>query len=433
MKVCIIGNGGREHALAWKLHHSPSVTDVYVVPGNAGMASVATMVEIDWKHRETLMTWLVEYQIDLVVIGPELPLVEGLSDAIRAVGIPVFGPSKQASRLEGSKSFAKELMYRYEIPTAKYEVCKDVETGNSIIHQWGVPIVLKRDGLWGGKGVTICETFTEAEQVLEEILSSSEESVVIEEYMQGQELSLLSFVDGTHVLPMIGARDHKRLLDHDEGPNTGGMGAYAPVLELNDSLEQEVVDTMVKPIVKAMAEEGYPYIGCLYTGLMLTEEGPKVVEFNARFGDPETQVILPLLQSDLGDIMYATATGQLEGMTLEWSKQYAECVILASKGYPQQPLTGRSVIGDIHTMDTVSMVFHSGTAYERGHYVTQGGRVLGVVGVGDTLEQSLGHAYERVAMIDFEGQQYRKDIGKSSVGFCIHAQYRKNSIDKEYN
>ncbi|WP_127135472.1 phosphoribosylamine--glycine ligase [Veillonella sp. 3913] len=433
MKVCIIGNGGREHALAWKLHHSPSVTDVYVVPGNAGMASVATMVEIDWKHRETLMTWLVEYQIDLVVIGPELPLVEGLSDAIRAVGIPVFGPSKQASRLEGSKSFAKELMYRYEIPTAKYEVCKDVETGNSIIHQWGVPIVLKRDGLWGGKGVTICETFTEAEQVLEEILSSSEESVVIEEYMQGQELSLLSFVDGTHVLPMIGARDHKRLLDHDEGPNTGGMGAYAPVLELNDSLEQEIVDTMVKPIVKAMAEEGYPYIGCLYTGLMLTEEGPKVVEFNARFGDPETQVILPLLQSDLGDIMYATATGQLEGMTLEWSKQYAACVILASKGYPQQPLTGRSVIGDIHTMDTVSMVFHSGTAYERGHYVTQGGRVLGVVGVGDTLEQSLGHAYERVAMIDFEGQQYRKDIGKSSVGFCIHAQYRKNSIDKEYN
>ena len=433
MKVCIIGNGGREHALAWKLHHSPSVTDVYVVPGNAGMASVATMVEIDWKHRETLMTWLVEYQIDLVVIGPELPLVEGLSDAIRAVGIPVFGPSKQASRLEGSKSFAKELMYRYEIPTAKYEVCKDVETGNSIIHQWGVPIVLKRDGLWGGKGVTICETFTEAEQVLEEILSSSEESVVIEEYMQGQELSLLSFVDGTHVLPMIGARDHKRLLDHDEGPNTGGMGAYAPVLELNDSLEQEIVDTMVKPIVKAMAEEGYPYIGCLYTGLMLTEEGPKVVEFNARFGDPETQVILPLLQSDLGDIMYATATGQLEGMTLEWSKQYAACVILASKGYPQQPLTGRSVIGDIHTMDTVSMVFHSGTAYENDHYVTQGGRVLGVVGVGDTLEQSLGHAYERVAMIDFEGQQYRKDIGKSSVGFCIHAQYRKNSIDKEYN
>ena len=433
MKVCIIGNGGREHALAWKLHHSPSVTDVYVVPGNAGMASVATMVEIDWKHRETLMTWLVEYQIDLVVIGPELPLVEGLSDAIRAVGIPVFGPSKQASRLEGSKSFAKELMYRYEIPAAKYEVCKDVETGNSIIHQWGVPIVLKRDGLWGGKGVTICETFTEAEQVLEEILSSSEESVVIEEYMQGQELSLLSFVDGTHVLPMIGARDHKRLLDHDEGPNTGGMGAYAPVLELNDSLEQEIVDTMVKPIVKAMAEEGYPYIGCLYTGLMLTEEGPKVVEFNARFGDPETQVILPLLQSDLGDIMYATATGQLEGMTLEWSKQYAACVILASKGYPQQPLTGRSVIGDIHTMDTVSMVFHSGTAYERGHYVTQGGRVLGVVGLGNTLEQSLEHAYERVSMIDFKGQQYRKDIGKSSVGFCIHAQYRKNSIDKEYN
>ena len=433
MKVCIIGNGGREHALAWKLHHSPSVTEVYVVPGNAGMTSIATVVNLDWKHRDALLAWLSEYSIDLVVIGPELPLVEGLSDAIRAVGIPVFGPSQQASRLEGSKSFAKDLMHRYKIPTAKYEVCKDVETGKCIIHQWGVPIVLKRDGLWGGKGVTICETFTDAERVLEEMLSSSEDSVVIEEYMQGQELSLLSFVDGTHVLPMIGARDHKRLLDHDEGPNTGGMGAYAPVPELDDTLKQVIVDTIVNPIVKAMAEEGHPYVGCLYTGLMLTEEGPKVVEFNARFGDPEAQVILLLLESDLGQIMYATATGQLEGMTLEWSKQYASCVILASEGYPDQPLLGRCITGEIHTMDTRSMVFHSGTTYEAERYVTQGGRVLGVVGLGNTLEQSLEHVYERVSMIDFEGQQYRKDIGESSVGFCIHAQYRKNSIDKEYN
>ena len=417
MKVCIIGNGGREHALAWKLHHSPSVTDVYVVLGNAGMTSIATVVNLDWKNRDTLLAWLLDYKIDLVVMGPELPLVEGLSDVIRAVGIPVFGPSEAASRLEGSKSFAKHLMRRYEVPTAKYEVCQDVDTGKGIIHQWGVPIVLKRDGLCAGKGVTICKTFTEAERVLKEMLSNPNESVVIEEYMQGQELSLLSFVDGTHVLPMIGARDHKRLLDHDAGPNTGGMGAYAPVPELDDTLEQVIVDTIVKPIVKAMAEEGHPYVGCLYTGLMLTEEGPKVVEFNARFGDPETQVILPLLQSDLGAIMYATATGQLEGMTLEWCKQYASCVILASEGYPNQPLIGRSIIGDIHTMDTSSMVFHSGTAFENDHYVTQGGRVLGVVGLGDTLEQSLAHAYERVGMINFEGQQYREDIGKSSLDF----------------
>ena len=417
MKVCIIGNGGREHALAWKLYHSPSVTDVYVVPGNAGMTSIATVVNLDWKKRDTLLAWLLEYKIELVVIGPELPLVEGLSDAIRAVGIPVFGPSQQASRLEGSKSFAKDVMRRYEIPTAKYEVCQDVETGKGIIHQWGVPIVLKRDGLCGGKGVTICETFTDAEQVLQEMLSNSDECVVIEEYMQGQELSLLSFVDGTHVLPMIGARDYKRLLDHDKGPNTGGMGAYAPVPELDDILEQVIVDTIVTPIVKAMAEEGYPYVGCLYTGLMLTVGGPKVVEFNARFGDPETQVILPLLQSDLGEIMYATATGQLEGMTLEWSKEYASCVILASEGYPHHPLIGRTITGDIHTVDTRSRVFHSGTAYETDHYVTQGGRVIGVVGLGDTLEQSLAHAYERVGMIDFEGQQYRKDIGNSSLDF----------------
>ena len=417
MKVCIIGNGGREHALAWKLHHSPSVTDVYVVPGNAGMTSIATVVNLDWNNRDNLLAWLLDYKIDLVVIGPELPLVEGLSDAIRAVGIPVFGPSKQASRIEGSKSFAKELMRRYEIPTAKYEVCEDVETGNSIIRQWGVPIVLKRDGLWGGKGVTICKTFTEAERVLEEMLSSSEESIIIEEYMRGQELSLLSFVDGTHVLPMIGARDHKRLLDHDEGPNTGGMGAYAPVPELNDSLEQGILETIVKPIVKAMAEEGHPYVGCLYTSLMLTEKGPKVVEFNARFGDPETQVIVPLLHSDLGDIMYATATGQLEGITLKWSKQYASCVILASEGYPQQPLTGQSITGDIHSMDAVSLVFHSGTVFESDHYVTQGGRVLGVVGLGDTLQESLDIAYTRVRTIHFEGRQYRKDIGELSLDF----------------
>lgn len=417
MKVCIIGNGGREHALAWKLHHSPSVTDVYVVPGNAGMTSIATVVNLDWKNRDTLLAWLLEYKIELVVIGPELPLVEGLSDAIRSVGIPVFGPSEAASRLEGSKSFAKELMRRYEIPTAKYEVCQDVETGKGIIHQWGVPIVLKRDGLCGGKGVTICETFTDAERVLQEMLSCSEECVVIEEYMQGQELSLLSFVDGKHVLPMIGARDHKRLLDHDKGPNTGGMGAYAPVPELDDILEQVIVDTIVNPIVKAMAEEGHPYVGCLYTGLMLTEEGPKVVEFNVRFGDPETQVILPLLQSDLGDIMYATATGQLEGMSLEWSKEYASCVILASEGYPNHPLIGRTITGDIHTVGTRSIVFHSGTAYETDHYVTQGGRVLSVVGLGDTLEESLEHTYERVGMINFEGQQYRKDIGESSLDF----------------
>ena len=417
MKVCIIGNGGREHALAWKLHHSPSVTDVYVAPGNAGMTSIATVVNLDWKNRDNLLAWLLNYKIDLVVIGPELPLVEGLSDVIRAVGIPVFGPSQQASRIEGSKSFAKDLMRRYEIPTAKYEVCQDVETGKHIIHQWGVPIVLKKDGLCGGKGVTICKTFTEAERVLNEMLSSPSKNVVIEEYMQGQELSLLSFVDGTHVLPMIGARDHKRLLDHDEGPNTGGMGAYAPVPELIDDLQKDIVDTIVKPIVTAMAEEGHPCVGCLYTGLMLTEEGPKVVEFNARFGDPETQVILPLLHNDLGELMYATATGQLEGMTLEWSKQHASCVILASEGYPHQPLIGRSITGDVHTMDTRSMVFHSGTAYETDHYVTQGGRVLGVVGLGDTLQESLDSAYTRVRTIQFEGQQYRKDIGESSLDF----------------
>lgn len=413
MKVCVIGSGGREHALVWKLHQSPSVQTVYAVPGSDVMASIATVVKIDWKETSSLVEWLLQYHIDLVVIGPEAPLVAGLSDTIRSAGIPVFGPSRGAAQLEGSKSFAKQLMTQYGIPTAKYGICSTMKEGQVIMKQLGLPIVIKADGLCAGKGVTICKTFTEAETILEKLLTETNASVVIEEYMTGEEVSFLSFVDGIHVLPMIGARDHKRLCTGDIGPNTGGMGAYSPTPILTENLQKKIVESILQPIVRAMAQEGYPYVGCLYVGLMITSEGPKVVEFNARFGDPETQVILPLMESDLGAILYATATGNLGGMSVSWKPEYAATVMLASEGYPVSPMVGRSIKGDLRRMDDDILMFHSGTKEDhRGNFVTQGGRVVGVTAIATTLEEATQKAYDMTETIDFTGKQYRTDIGR---------------------
>lgn len=413
MKVCVIGSGGREHALVWKLHQSPSVQTVYAVPGSDVMASIATVVKIDWKETSSLVEWLLQYHIDLVVIGPEAPLVAGLSDTIRSAGIPVFGPSRGAAQLEGSKSFAKQLMTQYGIPTAKYGICSTMKEGQVIMKQPGLPIVIKADGLCAGKGVTICKTFTEAETILEKLLTETNASVVIEEYMTGEEVSFLSFVDGIHVLPMIGARDHKRLCTGDIGPNTGGMGAYSPTPILTENLQKKIVESILQPIVRAMAQEGYPYVGCLYVGLMITSEGPKVVEFNARFGDPETQVILPLMESDLGAILYATATGNLGGMSVSWKPEYAATVMLASEGYPVSPMVGRSIKGDLRRMDDDILMFHSGTKEDhRGNFVTQGGRVVGVTAIATTLEEATQKAYDMTETIDFTGKQYRTDIGR---------------------
>ena len=413
MKVCVIGSGGREHALVWKLHQSPSVQTVYAIPGSDVMASIATVVKIDWKETSILVEWLLEHHIDLVVIGPEEPLVAGLSDIIRSVRIPVFGPSRGAAQLEGSKSFAKQLMIQYGIPTAKYGICSTMKEGQVIMKQLGLPIVIKADGLCAGKGVTICKTFTEAETILEKLFTKTNASVVIEEYMIGEELSFLSFVDGIHVLPMIGARDHKRLCTGDIGPNTGGMGAYSPTPILTENLQKKIVESILQPIVRAMAQEGYPYVGCLYVGLMITSEGPKVVEFNARFGDPETQVILPLMESDLGAILYATATGNLGGMSVSWKPEYAATVMLASEGYPVSPMVGRRIKGDLRRMDDDILIFHSGTKEDhRGNFVTQGGRVVGVTAIATTLEEATSKAYNMIETIDFTGKQYRTDIGR---------------------
>ncbi|MEZ7540317.1 phosphoribosylamine--glycine ligase [Veillonella rogosae] len=415
MKVCVIGNGGREHALAWRLSISPSVTKVYAIPGSAAMSDCAELVGIDWQQSDHLISFLKDNQVDLVVVGPEAPLVAGLADTLNKAGIPVFGPSKAAAQLEGSKVFAKDLMKKYNIPTAAYGVFHNVDKAKEFIDQTGAPIVVKADGLAAGKGVVVAMTIDEANAAVEDMLSGNRfgeagSTVVIEEFMEGEEASLLAFVDGKTVVPMIASQDHKRIFDGDKGPNTGGMGTYAPAPVLTDALRDEAMKTILEPMVSAMEKEGMPYVGCLYAGLMITSEGPKVVEFNARFGDPETQVVLPLLDSDLGQVMMACATGTLTADMVKWKDSSAACVILASKGYPETSSKGDVIRGDIKQHDT-TIVFHSGTKLIGDEYVTNGGRVLGVVGLGKDLRTALDRAYGRIEHIDFEGMQYRTDIG----------------------
>ena len=415
MKVCVIGNGGREHALAWRLSISPSVTKVYAIPGSAAMSDCAELVGIDWQQSDHLINFLKDNQVDLVVVGPEAPLVAGLADELNKAGIPVFGPSKAAAQLEGSKVFAKDLMKKYNIPTAAYGVFHNVEEAKAFIATTGAPIVVKADGLAAGKGVVVAMTIDEANAAVEDMLSGNRfgeagSTVVIEEFMEGEEASLLAFVDGKTVVPMIASQDHKRIFDGDKGPNTGGMGTYAPAPVLTDALRDEAMKTILEPMVEAMQKEGMPYVGCLYAGLMITPQGPKVVEFNARFGDPETQVVLPLLDSDLGQVMMACATGTLTADMVKWKDSSAACVILASKGYPETSSKGDVIHGDIKQHDT-TIVFHSGTKLVGEEYVTNGGRVLGVVGLGKDLRTALDRAYGRIEHIDFEGMQYRTDIG----------------------
>ena len=415
MKVCVIGNGGREHALAWRLSISSSVTKVYAIPGSAAMSECAELVGIDWQQSDHLINFLKDNQVDLVVVGPEAPLVAGLADTLNKAGIPVFGPSKAAAQLEGSKVFAKDLMKKYNIPTAAYGVFHKVDEAKEFIGQTGAPIVVKADGLAAGKGVVVAMTIDEANAAVEDMLSGNRfgeagSTVVIEEFMEGEEASLLAFVDGKTVVPMIASQDHKRIFDGDKGPNTGGMGTYALAPVLTDTLRDEAMKTILEPMVAAMENEGMPYVGCLYAGLMITPQGPKVVEFNARFGDPETQVVLPLLDSDLGQIMMACATGTLTADMVKWKDSSAACVILASKGYPETSSKGDVIHGDIKQHDT-TIVFHSGTKLVGDEYVTNGGRVLGVVGLGKDLRTALDRAYGRIEHIDFEGMQYRTDIG----------------------
>lgn len=418
MNVCVIGTGGREHTLAWRLNMSPSVDTVYAIPGSAAMTDVATVVDMKWEDTDALVTFLRDHDVKLVVVGPEAPLVAGLSDTLVAAGFPVFGPSKVAAQLEGSKVFAKDMMKKYNIPTAAYGVYSNPVEAKKFIAETGAPIVIKADGLAAGKGVVVAMTLDEANAAVDDMLEGNRfgdagSTVVIEEFMVGEEASLLAFADGKTVVPMIASQDHKRIFDNDEGPNTGGMGTYAPAPVLTEELRDQAMETILKPMMAAMAAEGMPYVGCLYAGLMITDQGCRVVEFNARFGDPETQVVLPLLDGDLGEIMLACAQGKLDASMVNWKNSYATCVIMASKGYPETSSKNDVINGDLSTTDN-SMIFHSGTKLDGDHFVTNGGRVLGVVGLGESLQEALDVSYSRVNGITFDGMQFRKDIGQKA-------------------
>lgn len=426
MKVLVIGSGGREHALLWKLSQSPSVTDVYVVPGNDGMSDVASLIPI--KGNDDIIDFARLMQVDLTVAGPETVLTEGLADEFEKRGMAFFGPSKAAARIEGSKGFAKALMKKYGIPTAAYETFDDEENAIAYLKANDTyPIVIKADGLASGKGVIIAQSEEEAIDTVKDMLeghtfSGAGRSVVIEEFMEGEEASMLCFCDGTNVVPMISAQDHKRIFDFDKGPNTGGMGAYAPAPVMTKEMCEEVNVRILRPIVAAMKKEGYPFKGCLYAGLMITSEGPKVVEFNCRFGDPETEAVLPLFDGDLARVMLDCVHGTLSDEAVVWKKACAVDVVLASEGYPASHSSGEVISGIEDAKKAGCLVFHAGTVKKNGEYVVNGGRVLNVVALADTLAEAKAKAYEGVSRISWRGMQYRHDIADKGL---LHLEAKK--------
>lgn len=417
MNILVIGSGGREHALYWKLSESPQTEQIYAIPGNPGMGASAAIALDD---HAAILRFVKEHEIGLVVVGPEVPLMNGLVDELEAAGIRAFGPRANAAEIEGSKSFAKDLMKKYGIPTARYEVFTAAEPARAYIRQEGAPIVVKADGLAAGKGVIVAMTEQEALDAVDAIMEDHSfgdagARVVIEEFMEGEEASLLAFTDGTTIRPMISAQDHKRAYDGDRGPNTGGMGTYAPAPVMTPEMTERAVEEILKPTIAAMAKEGRTYRGCLYLGLMVTADGPKVVEFNARFGDPETQVVLPLLDSDLVAIMCACADGTLADVPLRWKDGAAVCVVLASGGYPGHYEKGQEIHGLADAEAMGALVFHAGTAMKDGKLVTNGGRVLGVVGRGADISSAVDAAYAAATKISFKDAYYRKDIAHRAL------------------
>ena len=417
MNILVIGSGGREHALYWKLSESPQTEQIYAIPGNPGMGASAAIALDD---HAAILRFAKEHEIGLVVVGPEVPLMNGLVDELEAAGIRAFGPRANAAEIEGSKSFAKDLMKKYGIPTARYEVFTAAEPARAYIRQEGTPIVVKADGLAAGKGVIVAMTEQEALDAVDAIMEDHSfgdagARVVIEEFMEGEEASLLAFTDGTTIRPMISAQDHKRAYDGDRGPNTGGMGTYAPAPVMTPEMTERAVEEVLKPTIAAMAKEGRIYRGCLYLGLMVTADGPKVVEFNARFGDPETQVVLPLLDSDLVAIMCACADGTLADVPIRWKDDAAVCVVLASGGYPGHYEKGQEIHGLADAEAMGALVFHAGTAMKDGKLVTNGGRVLGVVGRGADICSAVDAAYAAATKISFKDAYYRKDIAHRAL------------------
>jgi len=421
MNILVIGSGGREHALVWKIAQSPKVSKIFCAPGNAGTSQIAENVNIASEDILSLRDFALHNKIDLTVVGPETPLVLGIVDEFESHGLKIFGPGKSASLLEGSKVFAKKLMEKYNIPTADFLSFTDEVEAKKFIKKVGAPVVVKADGLAAGKGVIICQTEAEANRAVERILNEKEfgeagNEVIIEECLIGEEASLLCFTDGKTILPMAGAQDHKRVNDHDEGPNTGGMGAYSPTPILTDDLLIKIEREILGPTISGMEAEGHSYKGVLYVGLMITKEGPKVLEYNCRFGDPETQCILPRLKTDLVEVMDKTIHHALSSMLLEWDPRAAVCVVLASGGYPGHYKKGYEIEGleNARKLDDV-IIFHAGTSEKDGKIITSGGRVLGVVGMGETIRHAIDRSYLAVKMIKFKDMHYRKDIGRKAL------------------
>ena len=423
MNVLVVGSGGRERALAWKLSQSPKVDKIYIAPGNSGCAEVGECVDIDVGNLRQLVRWSKEHDIGLVIPGSETYYVDGIVDVFKEAGIPIFGPNKAAAELEGSKSFAKGLMRRHGIPTADFAEFEQFEAAMRYLDSRSEgPVVVKADGLCAGKGVVVCKNLDEAKQAVKRMMSENEfgqagSRVVIEELLRGQEVTILALTDGKTIAPLASSQDHKAAYDNDEGPNTGGMGAYSPAPVLTDELMDEVVEKILVPTVHAMNEEGRRFRGLLYAGLMLTGGGPKVLEYNVRFGDPETQPIMMRLKSDLFELIDATVKGKLADQTIEWRDEPAVCVVLASGGYPGPFEKGKVVSGledAARRHDT--MVFHAGAKLNhQKQVITDGGRVFGVTALGKDIKGAIDNAYKAVGDVSFEGMQYRTDIGKKAL------------------
>jgi phosphoribosylamine--glycine ligase len=423
MRILVVGNGGREHALVWKIRQSPLVTEVYCAPGNAGIAEVADCVGIEGSDIVELADFAESIKADLTVVGPELAMVLGIADEFHRRGLLIFCPTRAAAEIEGSKAFARDFMQRHQIPAPRFEICSTPEEAERVIKKpaFGFPLVVKVDGLAAGKGTFVANDAAEARAAVDQIMVEKKfgmagARIVIEEFLVGEEVSFLVFSDGSSVVPMVSVQDHKRAGDGDTGPNTGGMGTVSPATNLSMDVHKQIMQEIILPAIKGMGEEGRRYQGVLYAGLMLTEAGPKVLEFNARFGDPETQVIMARMRSDVVPILKATAEGNLKDARIEWAKEPAVCVVLCAKGYPDSPETGTPIEGleSLKGLPDVT-VFQAATALRDGKTVSVGGRVLGVTALGANLSAAIQRVYESVQQIHFEGMHYRKDIGQRAL------------------
>ncbi len=418
MRMLIVGGGGREHALAWKIAQSPRVTALFTAPGNPGIARHAVCVPLTADALDGLVAFARRERIDLTVVGPEAPLVAGLADRLLDAGLAVFGPIAQAAAIEGSKAFAKDLMARNAIPTARFATFDDPARARGYCREVGPPLVVKADGLAGGKGAIVCRTLADADEAVAECMEraafgAAGATVVVEEFLSGEEVSFFALANGADALPLAAAQDHKTVFDGDQGPNTGGMGAYSPVASFDAAMERRVMDTIVRPTIAALAKDGAPYRGVLYVGLMLTAEGPKVIEFNCRFGDPECQALVVRVPGDLVPLLVAAAHGGPWPEVGPWPTRASVCVVLASGGYPGKYGTGAAIEG-VESAETAPgvTVFHAGTALRDGRLVTAGGRVLGVTAAAGDLATAIARAYRAVGAIRFEGMHYRRDIGR---------------------